>query len=725
MPPPGAVRQRPLSDLDRIAEALGPRPTPRPQPITLPLDVTHNPAPRIPRQREPSTASRPTVVAVPLPDNLDTLPQRRPVPTLPPVRDEQAYFGYAEHARFTYELNRRDEYIGFLNSVADENRRKIFDLGRRADEALRTGATLRADGHRRQALELSSINAEIEKQTDLIRSGELAPEKIEVDPPDWARINRDVGTLAPGGVHTDDRSALTGFAGRPPIDRTRRYHTVGGLRPPLAVHQTDLEQAVPRGSDGRPARLPDPRVGRWFRLANDGGPTADPTRGLNCVDGVLALFDTYVHGRPRVSAPRTFDTYARGNPDRPLGGETEGVDRIRLATGSDFQALCPDHRAADPLLTRTAMDQAVRNLTNHLHNTGHGAYAFIITDLEGGGSHSWAAVNHNGTVLFLDPQISRVSETPIHHHHGVASPTNTVSMEALVVTADGTPAPLPHHGPGSWSQTPTGIDEGSAAERQAFASLTSEEREALAASVADAGTVAARVSTQLHAVVRQFGDSARVVDEQHRVKSAESLGRKFLEAVETDDIDVADYLAKVKDRVRFSVETAEQSYGATVNGVLAELHRLGYRTTQTASFWADHGRHNGLNVWLVDPTGFRLEIQFPTPLSRQVGKATHQSYEILRLGSMEARKRVDAFLQILAINKEAGLAAHRPSDLYLIAAAKPKDTTLAAWLRSESDVLEQYRQALARRGISFEQDIQRYGLDLSDVPGTDGMGLIE
>lgn len=43
---------------------------------------------------------------------------------------------------------------------------------------------------------------------------------------------------------------------------------------------------------------------------NDGGPAADPTRGLNCVDCALSLFDTWAHGRPRVSAPRTFDAYA-------------------------------------------------------------------------------------------------------------------------------------------------------------------------------------------------------------------------------------------------------------------------------------------------------------------------------------------------------------------------------------------------------------------------------
>ncbi|MCY1143988.1 toxin glutamine deamidase domain-containing protein [Actinoplanes sp. Pm04-4] len=697
--PPGSTapgsRRSSLSDLERIADALGPRTAPR-QPVREYAATTH----------------------------LPSAPQ-------PEIRDERAYFGYAQHARRTHEENRRNEYADYLESIAEDNRARILDLGQRADEANRAGFTLREAQYRHQARELSEIVAEIDDQIGQVRTGDLAPERVEVDPPDWARINRDVGNLAPGGVRTTDRSALDGFAGRPPIDRTRHYNSPGGLRPPLAVHQTDIENAVPRDRHGNVSRLPDPREGTWFRLANDGGPAADPTRGLNCVDGTLALFDTYIHGRPRVSAPRTFDVYANGNPDRPLGGETHGINRIRLATGGDFQNLCPHLGDADPAAARSAMDQAAQNLTNHLLNTGHGAYAFIVTDLEGGGSHSWAALNQNGTVLYVDPQIGRISEhTPLYHHHGVSTPINVVSLEALVVNASGAPAPLPHHGPGNWSATPTGIDNPldaiRAAERQAFESLPPEHRATFIASVAVSHEVATRVSTDLHRVVEAIpsGD-ARVVDEEHNVKSAESLGRKLLEDFSFEGAGPEQYLAEVKDRVRFSVEVPEAGYGQTVACVLDQLHRLGYRTTSAASFWADHGRHNGLNVWLTDPHGFRVEVQFPTPLSRQVGKETHVSYEVMRFGGSTSWERVDAFLQILSINKEACIYDHRPSDLHLLHPLREKTTTLAAWLKSEQETLAQYRAALSAQGKSFEDHIRQHGLSRDDVPGAEGLGLSE
>ncbi|MFD0519250.1 toxin glutamine deamidase domain-containing protein [Paractinoplanes durhamensis] len=103
-------------------------------------------------------------------------------------------------------------------------------------------------------------------------------------------------------------------------------------------------------------------------------------------------------------------------------------------------------------MARSAVDAAMRNLANHLHNSGHGAFAFILTDLEGGGCHAWAAANHDGTILFLDPQVGRISEEiPLYRHHGAPSTANVVSMDALVVDGQGEPAPLPYHGPGQWS----------------------------------------------------------------------------------------------------------------------------------------------------------------------------------------------------------------------------------------------------------------------------------
>ncbi|XVV12756.1 toxin glutamine deamidase domain-containing protein [Actinoplanes sp. CA-131856] len=775
--PPGTTRRSPLSDLDRIADALGPRTASSRRHPPLPLDrtpTTHRHlssseaslldqalAPRSPsrtRTTEPSPlADRPRnrphsndplearpyvsripaprrpapVVAAPLPNDLTSAP-RRPLPPPDPARAEAAYFGFADHARRTHELNRREEYVNYLNQIADDNRTKIADLGRLAGEADRVGYTLRARDYRHQASELSEVITEIETQAEQIRTGTVAPETVEVDPPDWARINHDVGDLAPGGVKTDDRSALTGTGGPSPIDATRLYNSVGGLRPPLALHQVDLENAVPRDTNGRPTRLPDPRAGHWFRLANDGGPAADPTRGLNCVDGVLSLFDTYIHGRPRVAAPRTFDTYAHGDPTRPLGGELAGVDRIRKATGGDFQSLCPHLGSVPASEAKQAMDLAYTNLTNHLLNTGHGAFAFIITDLEAGGCHSWSAINHNGTVLFLDPQIGKLSENhPFYNHSGAPAPTNITSMDALVVTATGAPSPLPHHGPGQWSTTPTGTDgppanesPEAAAEREAFESLPVSEQTTLNESYARSLAIADRVLDDIRPVVAAVastsdGQGPRVVDEEHRAKTPASLARAFLQHAPIFDTTLDEFIAQQKDLVRFSVEVPPADYGRTVLTVLQGLNAEGYSIKKILNFWGDElGRHNGLNVSLTDPSGQLLEIQFPTPLSRAAGKDTHKLYARVRNDQFSPSERVEALLGIFSLNLKHGLPRNQPSDLDLLNQISPviaKRTGLATWIASNQGTWRDFLRALNASGNSLDQVLARHNLRYSDV----------
>ena len=156
--------------------------------------------------------------------------------------------------------------------------------------------------------------------------------------------------------------------------------------------------------------------------------------GTDCVDAVLALYDTRLHAHP---------------------GAPAGPQRIEEAIGAAFQNLCPYLGAATPADAKPAVDAAMRNLANHLHNSGHGAFAVIVTDLEGGGWHCWAALNQDGAILFLDPQTGRSSEeTPLYYHRGAPSPANVIAMDALVVDGRGQPAPLPYHGPGRWTAGP-------------------------------------------------------------------------------------------------------------------------------------------------------------------------------------------------------------------------------------------------------------------------------
>ncbi|MFG2098974.1 toxin glutamine deamidase domain-containing protein [Micromonospora echinaurantiaca] len=357
--------------------------------------------------------------------------------------ERRRYRGYYESQRAWFEENRRRDEAARLRARAEEHHQRARDYTIHARRLDRAGQPYLARTWQRYADDETRAYGECQDLADEVLAGTAVPSVVGVhDPSEFRRINDDVGDLAVGAVETADRSALTGDDDPPPIDRSRRYGRPGGLRPPLALHQTDVERRVPREPDGSVTRTADPRQGDWFRLLNDGGPAADPTRGINCLDCTLSLFDTWMHGRPRVSAPRTFDAYQAGDVTRPLDGERDGVGRIEDVTGGRFQRLCQPGSAMTAGERRQAMETGYRNLHDQLLLGGHGTFAFVINSWEQGGSHIWVALNQHGTVLYLDPQTGRIADQPLYRHSGAPHPRNAVDADILVLGPDGRPMPM-------------------------------------------------------------------------------------------------------------------------------------------------------------------------------------------------------------------------------------------------------------------------------------------
>ncbi|WP_231935324.1 toxin glutamine deamidase domain-containing protein [Micromonospora viridifaciens] len=450
-PPP---LQRAAADPAAGSTVTGPdnRPAPNPR---FPLLEALAPAPRRPTDGPPPV----------LPGPFDPLPPRRNVPTPEELAarraadreafDRRRYQSYLQAQREWYEENRREKKTEWLRYKADYFQRRADEYGERARQFHRGGRELRAQHWQTAAYEASVEAHELREQAQQVLAGSLVPAEVMIeDDADFYRINDDVADLATGAVETPDRSALTGDGHPPPIDRSRRYGVRGGLRPPLALHQTDLERQMPRNPDGTVVRTADPRYGGWFQLANDGGPLADATRSINCLDCTLSLYETWVHGRPRVSAPRTFDGYLMGDVRQPVDGEADGPMRVEEISGGQFQNLCPGPDPTSHLEVRQRVERGYQDLHRQLLAGGHGSYAFLITSWQGGGSHAWVALNQNGTVLYLDPQSGFVSERPLYTHNGGWHKNNAIGIDALVLGPDGRPMPLDGRPPGIFNVLP-------------------------------------------------------------------------------------------------------------------------------------------------------------------------------------------------------------------------------------------------------------------------------
>ncbi|MEU7974656.1 toxin glutamine deamidase domain-containing protein [Micromonospora sp. NPDC049089] len=361
--------------------------------------------------------------------------------------ERRRYQDHYESLRIGFENNRRQSEAARLRTRAVEHDRRAVEYATYARQLHQAGNRQWADGWQRAANEEARAYAEWRDLADAVLAGTTAPPVVDISAT-FEHANRDVGALALGAVETTGPSMLTGDDDPPPIDDSRPYGQPGGLRPPLALHQVDVERQMPRGPDGTVTRTADPRHGGWFGLLNDGGPAADATRGINCLDCTLSLFETWVHGRPRVSAPRTFDGYLDGDIRRPIRGEAGGPGRVEDVTGGRFQKLLApaSGQRTDSAQARQAADRGYRNLHDQLLLGGHGSYSFLVTEWAHGGSHAWVALNQNGTVLYVDPQNGVVRDRPLY--------PDVVGIDALVLSGDGRPMPLGGLPRGRFSERP-------------------------------------------------------------------------------------------------------------------------------------------------------------------------------------------------------------------------------------------------------------------------------
>ncbi|MFB6396644.1 toxin glutamine deamidase domain-containing protein, partial [Polymorphospora sp. 2-325] len=428
----------------------GPRPPASPA-APAPPQPPDPPAPPKP----PAPATDPTPATDPAPVPGPARPPRTPPfqQAMLDQRERLRYREYARRQRESYERNRREDEAARLRAESRENLRRHTTFAAESDRMRAIGETelaQRLSAAARREIHRADLRAD---RANAVLAGTITPDRHDVpDGLDFRRLNRDAGSLFTGPTRAGDHSVLTGTDRPPPVDNTRAYGRRGGLRRPLALHQRDLDERMPRDRDGAVVRTADPRSGGWFRFANDGGPLADPTRAINCVDCTLSFYETWVHGRPRVSAPRTFDGYAHGNIDFPVDGELDGPGRVEDVTGGRFQQLCPDVRGLPPAVGQERVGAAYAELAGQLRAGGHGSYAFVINTWATGASHAWVAINQGGTILFLDPQSGHVSVgQPLYGHDGTRNDGNVTALDVLVLGGDATPMPLPDRPPGTFS----------------------------------------------------------------------------------------------------------------------------------------------------------------------------------------------------------------------------------------------------------------------------------
>lgn len=210
------------------------------------------------------------------------------------------------------------------------------------------------------------------------------------------------GAAGPGGRkgHEFQQADTAHFAKSSLLDEIRTPlldRSTEGLRPIRALDQHMLEEAMPRASDGSFEKHADPTKS-WVQHQNDGGISV-PGRSNNCADSTRSFLETW-YGNPRVSAARTPDLLPDGTLDRATP-EHDSVGNMEKWTGAGHSEGGWGYAGYKPV-------------HDDLIAGGHGSSAMVGVSWPGGGGHAFAAVNHHGTVHWVDPQSGVVGTHPIH-----------------------------------------------------------------------------------------------------------------------------------------------------------------------------------------------------------------------------------------------------------------------------------------------------------------------
>ncbi|WP_083869248.1 toxin glutamine deamidase domain-containing protein [Nocardia niigatensis] len=229
----------------------------------------------------------------------------------------------------------------------------------------------------------------------------------------------------------------------------------------------------------------------------------------------------------------------------------------------------------------------------------------------------------------------------------------------------------------------------------------------------DADRILADFRATLDSVTHDLGvehDPLDMRGEDHRVKSADSLARKYFTEREPGE-QIGDFLNRVNDLIRFSVRLPEgEHYLPSLEATLDQMRDRGYEIVDVKNFWREGNRYLGMNTTLRSPHGREFEVQFPTDAAWRANKLTHEPYEIFRRTEEPIERRIHAFFDILRINNDLELSEKIPPGVDQ--RWKPVDTSLRKWTAKNPAPWQAYQRWLSENHRALPWVTNQFGLEV-------------
>lgn len=153
---------------------------------------------------------------------------------------------------------------------------------------------------------------------------------------------------------------------------------------------------------------------------------------------------------------------------------------------------------------------------------------------------------------------------------------------------------------------------------------------------------------------------------EHKLKTQDSIARKIEKKSKEDGVLANDAARDIKDAVRYTAMSNDNSFVKNYNTIKKSLESKGYTETRCKNYWDEYRqgkvKHKSVQCNYKSPNGYEFEIQFHTPSSQDAKTKKIPIYEEARKVGVNPKRKAELEEQMVTLAENVT----EPKDIYKI-----------------------------------------------------------
>lgn len=186
-----------------------------------------------------------------------------------------------------------------------------------------------------------------------------------------------------------------------------------------------------------------------------------------------------------------------------------------------------------------------------------------------------------------------------------------------------------------------------------------------------ASTIHQQAKKKEPAITKDVSDAAKAAGSklhgiEHKLKTKDSITRKIDTDSEEKDISQFEAAANIKDAVRYTTISDDNSFVESYNAFKKNLEDKGYKEDRCKNYFELYRqgkvKHKSVQSIFSDKDGYKFEVQFHTPSSQEAKDKKLPIYEERRKPGLSKEEQMRLEKQMDALARQVTI----PKDIYKI-----------------------------------------------------------